>query len=89
MRLFGFRPKEEEALREQIDSRLRITCSKVAREKEAGYPEFVAFIGELQKQVATGQKDRIEAVVDAIKKIIKDTEEDSPPKFYALLVASS
>jgi hypothetical protein len=86
MRLFGFRPKEEEAMREQIDSRIRQVCNKAAREREVNQEDFIAFVNDLKKEVMPGKTDRIEAVVDAIKKLIKDTDEDSPSKFYALLV---
>ena len=86
MRLFGFRPKEEEALREQVDSRIRLMCNKAGKERELSHADFIIFINDLKKDVTPGRKDRIEAVVDAIKKLIKDVDEDSPSKFYALLV---
>lgn len=88
MRLFGFRPKEEEAMREQMDSKIRLACNKAARERELNVEDFMAFVSDLKKEVMPGKNDRIEAVVDSIKKLIKDTDEDSPSKFYALLVAS-
>jgi hypothetical protein len=87
MRLFGFRPKEEEAMREQVEARIRLMCEKAGKQKDSGHSELVSFIAELKREVVPGRKDRIEAVVDSIKKLIKDSDQDSPAKFYALLVA--
>lgn len=70
-----------------VESKMKMMCHKAAKEGAAGNSEFLSYIHELRKEVTPGKLDRIHAIVDAIKKFIKETDEDSVPKFYSMLVA--
>lgn len=80
------RPKEEEAMRVGVEAKMKAMCFKAAKEGQRCHSEFLSYIHDLRKEITPGRIDQIEAIVDAIKKFIKDTDTDSVPKFYAMLV---
>ena len=73
-------------MRGQVDTRLRDACSKASKDRPEDFTPVTQFLDYYRRELMPGREDKVEALVDSVKVMIKDTHVDSPMKFYSLLV---